>query len=83
MAGKGKFAALAALKNREKANTNGTVQLRGKRSNPDYRQICVLIKKATHRNATTVLRDRDDGTDFGDLVQSLLEKWLIETESAR
>jgi hypothetical protein len=84
MGNPGKFGALAGLKGTPAAaaihaiHTNTTGRPRGKRSNPDYNQYTVLLKRKTHREATNIIRDRDDGTDFADLCQSLLEEWLAK-----
>jgi hypothetical protein len=32
----------------------------GKRSDPEYKQYSVLLKKQTHRQVTTILRERED-----------------------
>jgi len=48
----------------------------GKRSNPDYGQFTVLLKRATHQEAVDQLRHSSERRDFAELVQELLEKWL-------
>ena len=48
----------------------------GKRSDPEYKQYSVLLKKQTHRQVTTILRDQEDGPDVSELLQQLLEQWL-------
>jgi hypothetical protein len=48
----------------------------GKRSDPEYKQYSVLLKKQTHRQVTTILRDKEDGPDVSELLQQLLEQWL-------
>lgn len=48
----------------------------GKRSNPDWKQYSVLLKKESHKEAVALLRDRYEGTDISDLMQALLEQWL-------
>lgn len=48
----------------------------GKRSDPEYKQYSVLLKKHTHRQVTTILRDREDSPDVSELLQHLLEQWL-------
>src|SRR5262249_24384807 len=50
----------------------------GKRSNPDFRGRSVLLKKTSQREAEKRLRDQHPGTDFSDLMQALLDKWLAE-----
>jgi hypothetical protein len=48
----------------------------GKRSDPAYKQYSVLLKKHTHRQVTTILRDREESPDVSKLLQELLEQWL-------
>lgn len=79
----GKFGALAGLNGRQPAASfpqaiapSSFGRKPGKRSNPEFKQFSVLLRKASQREATDILRRRDDGTDFGDLLQSLLEEWL-------
>ena len=48
----------------------------GKRSDPEYKQYSVLLKKQTHREVTKILRDQEDSPDVSELLQQLLEQWL-------
>ena len=48
----------------------------GKRSDPEYKQYSVLLKRQTHRQVTTILRDQEDSPDVSELLQQLLEQWL-------
>jgi hypothetical protein len=48
----------------------------GKRSNPAYKQYSVLLKRQTHRQVTTLLRDQENSPDVSELLQQLLEQWL-------
>ena len=48
----------------------------GKRSDPEYKQYSVLLKRKTHREVTTILRDQEDSPDVSELLQQLLEQWL-------
>jgi hypothetical protein len=48
----------------------------GKRSDPAYKQYSVLLKRQTHRQVTTILRDQEDSPDVSELLQQLLEQWL-------
>jgi hypothetical protein len=48
----------------------------GKRSDPEYKQYSVLLKKHTHRQVTAILRAQEDGPDVSELLQQLLEQWL-------
>lgn len=50
----------------------------GKRSDPDYKQYSVLLKRQTHRKVSGLLRDRESEQDVSELVEQLLEKWLAE-----
>ena len=51
----------------------------GKRSDPDWKQYSVLLKKESHKQASLLLRQKYEGIDISDLMQALLEHWL-ETE---
>jgi len=50
----------------------------GKRSDLNYKQYSVLLKKQTHRKVSNLLRDRESDQDMSELVEQLLEKWLAE-----
>jgi len=52
----------------------------GKRSDPAYKQYSVLLKKQTHRQVTTILRDQEGGPDVSELLQQLLEQWLEQRQ---
>jgi hypothetical protein len=52
----------------------------GKRSDPEYKQYSVLLKKQTHRQVTSILRDREDSPDVSELLQRLLEQWLEQQQ---
>jgi hypothetical protein len=54
----------------------------GKRSDPAYKQYSVLLKKHTHRQVTTLLRDREDSPDVSELLQQLLEQWLEQQKKS-
>jgi hypothetical protein len=51
-------------------------QPRGKRSTAGWKQKAVLLKEESVSAATDRLRQRNDRTDFSDLMQALLEAWL-------
>lgn len=53
----------------------------GKRSDPAWKQFSVLLKKETQREATGILRGRDEGQDLSGLVQNLLENWIKRQKS--
>ena len=50
----------------------------GKRSDPDYKQYSVLLKRQTHRKVSGLLRDRESDQDVSELVEQLLDQWLAE-----
>ena len=52
----------------------------GKRSDPAYKQYSVLLKKQTHRQVTSILRDQEDSPDVSELIQQLLEQWLEQQQ---
>ena len=52
----------------------------GKRSDPEYKQYSVLLKRQTHRQVTALLRDQEDGPDVSELLQQLLEQWLKQQQ---
>src|SRR5687768_2530599 len=47
----------------------------GKRSDPDFDQYSVHLRKATHRAVKKALLDEED-PDFSNLVERLLAEWL-------
>jgi hypothetical protein len=52
----------------------------GKRSDPEYKQYSVLLKRQTHRQVTAILRDQEHGPDVSELLQQLLEQWLEQQQ---
>ena len=62
----------AAERNEARARTKE----RGKRSNPDYKQFSVLLKRDTQMEVSHALDREGREMDVSDLVQSLLEQWL-------
>ncbi len=48
----------------------------GKRSDPDYKQFSVLLRKDTHKQVVRSLDDADTGQDVSELVQQLLAQWV-------
>jgi hypothetical protein len=58
------------------ARTPKTGRAPGKRSNPDYKQFSVLLKKRTHMAVSHTLDNLGSGQDISELVQELLEQWL-------
>lgn len=63
---------------RNETSTEGKVgrPARGKKSDPNYKQFSVLLKKETQKRAVRKLEDLETGQDFSDLVQEVLEQWL-------
>lgn len=53
----------------------------GKRSDPAWKQFSVLLKKETQREATSLLRAKEEGLDLSTLVQRLLENWVARRKS--
>jgi hypothetical protein len=49
----------------------------GKRSDPAWKLYSHFLKKQTHREATNILRNEENGRDLSDVLQQLLEEWLI------
>ena len=49
----------------------------GKSSDPNYRQYTVYLRKATRKKVSRALDDVEDGPDFSDLVETLLQQWLV------
>lgn len=50
---------------------------KGKRSHPDYEQVTAYIRKETHRDIKIALLSEGDGREFSELIQELLEQWLV------
>ncbi len=46
----------------------------GKRSSGEYTQVTAYIRTETHRKAKRALLD--DGRDFSDIVEQLVNEWL-------
>ena len=91
MAEKPKYGAIAALREAQQqvsevpSPSSGPLlpvkppKPQGKRSDPDWKQYSVLLKKESHKQASLLLRQKYEGIDISDLMQALLEQWL-ETE---
>ncbi|MDJ0590156.1 MAG: hypothetical protein QNJ72_09210 [Pleurocapsa sp. MO_226.B13] len=52
----------------------------GKRNNPDYKVVGVLMPKKLHKKAKVLLMDDDEERDFSDLMTELLEGWLAQQD---
>jgi len=48
----------------------------GKRSDPEWKQFSVLLKLRTQREATAILREKDEGLDLSGLIENLLNSWI-------
>ena len=48
----------------------------GKRSNPDFEQVTIYIRKKTHQDAKIELLKGEKRQEFSELVEDLLGKWL-------
>jgi hypothetical protein len=64
------------MKRESKANGVVGRPATGKRSDAEYKGYLVYLKRRTRQRAAQVLWDSSQ--DFSELVQSLLEKWLME-----
>ena len=49
---------------------------RGKRSNPDFEQVTIYIRRKTHKDAKVELLKGEKRQEFSELVEDLLAKWL-------
>lgn len=58
------------------AATRNRGRPRGKRSQNDYVQTSVYVRKQTHREVKLALLQSDDARDFSELVDELLVRWL-------
>jgi hypothetical protein len=54
----------------------------GKRSDPEYKQYSVLLKRYTHRQVTNILRNQENSPDVSELLQQLLEQWLEKQQTS-
>ena len=50
----------------------------GKRSDPAWKLYSHFLKKQTHREATNILRNEENGRDLSDVLEQLLEEWLTQ-----
>jgi hypothetical protein len=50
----------------------------GKRSNPDWKLYSHYLKRKTQREAAARLQAQDAGRDLSDVLQELLENWLLD-----
>ncbi len=52
----------------------------GKRSNPNYKTVGVLLPKQAHKKAKILLMDDEQERDFSTLMTQLLEQWLEDPD---
>lgn len=50
----------------------------GKKSNDEYCQTTISIRKDTRKRVKQALLDAESGQDVSELVESLLQRWLSE-----
>lgn len=48
----------------------------GKRSNPDFKPINIILRKETKKNANRKLEDTEDPRDLSELIEELLQAWI-------
>jgi hypothetical protein len=53
----------------------------GKRSDPAWKLYSHFLKKQTHREATNILRNEENGRDLSDVLQQLLEEWVSQQKT--
>jgi hypothetical protein len=53
----------------------------GKRSNPNYKRLTVLVKKQTVKRAERLWDDLEPSKDMSDLVEQLLADWVQQHSS--
>ena len=53
----------------------------GKKSNPDYTQVTVYLRKQTHLAAKKRLLD--EGGEFSELVEDLVTQWIQKSENSK
>ena len=52
----------------------------GKRSDPNYKTVGVLLPKQAHKKAKILLMDDERERNFSDLMTELLENWLEQPD---
>lgn len=61
-----------------KSSENGEVETVGKRSDPNYKTVGIMLPLKAHKRAKILLMDDPEERDFSDLMTDLLEEWLAE-----
>ena len=67
----------AAVKNRETEE----LETIGKRSDPNYKTVGIMLPLKAHKRAKILLMDDPEERDFSDLMTDLLTDWLTEQGS--
>lgn len=57
---------------------SGSVRRRSKRSDPAWRPYTLMLKSATHKEASILLKRMDSGHDLSDIAQDLFAQWVQE-----
>src|SRR5260370_37052754 len=52
----------------------------GKKTDPNYVQVTVYLRKNVHKTARKLLLD--DGRQFSDLVDELVSRWIAEKQTS-
>jgi hypothetical protein len=65
----------------EQAGTGKVGRPPGKRSNPNYKRLTVLVKKQTVKRAERLWDDLEPSRDMSDLVEQLLADWVQQHSS--
>lgn len=53
----------------------------GKKTDPNYAQVTVYLRKEVHHTARKILFD--DGRQFSDLVDELVSRWIADCQTSR
>jgi hypothetical protein len=61
------------------AHTPLTGHHRGKRSDPEWANITILMRRSIKRDARRRLEDAGEGIDLSELIDQLLIDWLAKT----
>ena len=55
-----------------------TAHYRGKRSDPDWANVTLLMRRSVKRDVRRRLEDEGEGRDLSELIDRLLSDWLAE-----
>lgn len=61
-----------------KSSNSGELEPIGKRSDPNYKTVGIMLPLKAHKRAKILLMDDPEERDFSDLMTELLEDWLAE-----